>query len=144
MAALPRSEVTIFRAALAVVALAVVADAYFSPKLGVAAGDHIVSGLVPLALVALLIATADRFPSLLRGWLAVFVGALAIVGGISDGVRHILVDRLSGDDVTAVLAGSPASSSCSSVSRRYGGRGASAARASAASPWASRSSPRRS
>ena len=104
MAALPRSDVTIFRAALAVVALAVVADAYLQPELGVTAADHIAGGVVPLALVALLIATADRFPSLLRGWLAVFVGTLAIVGGISDGVRHILVDRLSGDDVTAVLA----------------------------------------
>ena len=105
MAARPRTDVTVFRAALAVVALAVLDDAYIQREAGVTAGDHIVSGLVPLALLGLLIAVAGRLPSLLRGWLTVFVGALAIVGGISDGVRHILVDRLSGDDVTAVLAG---------------------------------------
>ena len=41
----------------------------------------------------------------MRGWLAIFAGALAITGGVTDGVRHIAVDRVSGDDVTAVLAG---------------------------------------
>jgi hypothetical protein len=104
-ALLPRHDVAAFRAAVAVVALAVADDAYVDPEPGVTAGDHIVSGLVPLAVVALLIATANRMPSLLRGWLAIFGGALALVGGITDGVRHILVDRLSGDDVTAVLGG---------------------------------------
>ena len=104
-ALLPRDDVAVLRTSLAVVALAVVNDAYLDPELGVTAGDHIVSGLVPLALVALLIGVASRLPALIRGWLAVFAGALSIVGGVSDGVRHILVDRLSGDDVTAVLAG---------------------------------------
>ena len=105
LALIPRDDVAVFRAALAVVALAVVNDAYLEPELGVTAGDHIVSGLVPLALVALLIGAANRLPALIRGWLAVFAGALSIVGGVSDGVSHILADRLSGDDITAVLAG---------------------------------------
>ena len=105
VALLPRSEVTAFRVALTVVALAVVDDAYIDPEPGVTAGDHIVSGLVPLTLIALLIGSASRLPNLLRGWLAIFAGALSIVGGATDGVRHILVDGLSGDDVTAVLAG---------------------------------------
>jgi uncharacterized protein len=97
--------VAVFRSALSVVALAVVDDAYLEPEPGVAAGDHVVSGLLPLAVIALLIAGANRLPALHRGWLAIFAGALAIVGGVTDGVRHIVVDRLSGDDVTAVLAG---------------------------------------
>jgi hypothetical protein len=104
-ALLMRSEGIAFRAALAVVALAVIDDAYVDPELGVTARDHIVGGLVPLALIALLIGSANRMPNLLRGWLAIFAGALAIVGGATDGVRHIIVDELSGDDVTAVLAG---------------------------------------
>ena len=60
---------------------------------------------MPLAGAALLIAIAPRLCDLVRGWLAIFAGALAITGGITDGVRHIAVDRVSGDDVTAVLAG---------------------------------------
>ena len=94
-----------FRAALAVVGLAVIDDAFVHPEPGVRAGDHIVSGLLPLAVIVALIAVANRLPSLLGGWLAIFTGALAITAAVSDGVRHILVDQLSGDDVTAVLGG---------------------------------------
>ena len=100
-----RDDVTVFRAALAVVALAVADDAFIHPEPGVTAGDHFASGLVPLAGAALLIAIAPRLCTVVRGWLAIFAGALAITGGATDGVRHIAVDRVSGDDVTAVLAG---------------------------------------
>ena len=85
--------------------VAVADDAFIHPEPGVSAGDHLASGLVPLAFAALLIVVARRLPDLVRGWLAIFAGALAIVGGATDGVRHVLVDRVSGDDVTAVLAG---------------------------------------
>jgi hypothetical protein len=101
----PADGVTAFRAALAVVALAVVDDAFVHPEPGVTAGDHLASGLVPLACVALLIAIAPRLRGVVRGWLAIFAGVLAIVGGAMDGVRPALVDRVSGDDLTAVLAG---------------------------------------
>ena len=100
-----RDDVTGFRAALAVVALAVADDAFIHPEPGVAAGDHLVSGFVPLAVAAVLIGIAPRLCALVRGWLAIFAGALAITGGVADGVRHIAIDRISGDDVTAVLAG---------------------------------------
>jgi hypothetical protein len=81
----PRLGVTVFRAALAVVALAVADDAFVHPEPGVTAGDHLVSGFVPLAGAALLIAIAPRLCSLMRGWLAIFAGALAVTGGITDG-----------------------------------------------------------
>ena len=100
----PRDGVTVFRAALAVIALAVADDAFIHPEPGVAAGDHIASGLVPLAATGLLIVIAPLLRDQVRGWMAIFAGALAIVGGVTDGVRHIAVDRVSGDDVTAVLA----------------------------------------
>jgi hypothetical protein len=96
LALMPGGDVAAFRAALAVVGLAVIDDAFVDPEPGVRADDHIVSGLVPLAVIVLLIAAANRMPSLLRGWLAIFTGALAITAGVTDGVRHILVDRLSG------------------------------------------------
>src|SRR4051812_5840908 len=102
---LPRSELGLFRAALAVVALAVADDAFIHSEPGVAATDHLASGQVPLALAALLIGVAPRLTALARGWLAIFAGALAIVGGATDGVRDVIVDRVSGDDVTAVPAG---------------------------------------
>jgi uncharacterized protein len=105
LALLPGHDIAVFRAALAVVAIAVADDAYVHPEPGVVPGDHIVSGLVPLGVLVTLAATAPRLPVLLRGWLAIFTGALAITAGVTDGIRHIAVDRLSGDDVTAVLRG---------------------------------------
>ena len=100
-----RDDVTVFRAALAVIALAVADDAFIHPEPSVTAGDHLASGLVPLSLAALLIGLAPRLSGVLRGWLAISTGGLAIVGGATDGIRHIAVDRVSGDDVTAALAG---------------------------------------
>ena len=99
-----RDGVTVFRAALAVIALAVADDAFIHPEPGVAAGDHVASGLVPLAVAGLLIVVAPRLCDQVRGWTAIFAGALAIVGGVTDGVRHIAVDRIGGDDISAVLA----------------------------------------
>jgi hypothetical protein len=104
-APLARNDVTVFRAALAAVALAVADDAFIHPEPGVTAGNHLASGLVPLVGAALLIAIAPRLCAVVRAWLAIFAGALAITGGATDGVRHIAVDRVSGDDATAVLAG---------------------------------------
>ena len=105
LARLPRDRVSVFRAALAVVTIAVADDAFIDRAPGVAVTDHLASGLAPLACAALLIGIAPRLPGVLLGWLAIFTGALAIVGGVADGVRPIVVDRVSGGDVTAVLAG---------------------------------------
>ena len=105
LARLPRDRVSVFRAALAVVTIAVADDAFIDRAPGVAVTDHLASGLAPLACAALLMGIAPRLPGVLLGWLAIFTGALAIVGGVADGVRPIVVDRVSGGDVTAVLAG---------------------------------------
>src|SRR5215217_7825883 len=101
----PRHGVAAFRAALAVVMVAVADDAFVHPEPGTTAADHLASGLAPLALAAALIVLAGRLPGSVRGWLAIFAGALAIVGGATDGVRPIVVDRFGGDDLTAVSAG---------------------------------------
>jgi hypothetical protein len=40
-----------------------------------------------------------------RGWTAIACGLPAIVAGVADGLRHVLVDGLSGDDFTVLIAG---------------------------------------
>jgi dienelactone hydrolase len=53
--------------------------------------------------IALLVAYPRLRPGA-RAAAALVCGALAIVAGVSDGVRHVLVDGVAGDDVTAVLS----------------------------------------
>src|SRR3954470_10514386 len=95
----PAGDVVLFRACLVVAAAAVADDAFLHPEHGVGPPDHLASGLIPLAVAAALIWAAPRLAPALRGWLAVAAGALAVMGGVADGVRHVLVDRLSGDDL---------------------------------------------
>src|SRR4051812_21979580 len=51
-----------FRIALAVLALRVVDDRFLGPEPGTSATDHLVSGLVPLALLGLVAWLAPRLP----------------------------------------------------------------------------------
>jgi len=94
----------VFRVALAFVALAVADDAFVHPEPGMAARDHLVSGLVPLTVAALLALAYPRLRAGARGATAIVAGVLALTAGVADGVRHVAVDRLAGDDVTAILA----------------------------------------
>jgi uncharacterized protein len=89
---------------MAVVAVALVDDAFLHPELGTSASDHLLSGLVPLAIAVALALAYPRLRAGLRGVAAIVCGVLAVAGGVADGMRHVVVDRLSGDDVTAVLA----------------------------------------
>jgi hypothetical protein len=92
------------RAALAVIALAVLDDAFVHREPGTSIADHVASGLVPAAVaLALAVVYPGRRPGV-RALIALVCGSLAIVAGIVDGLRHILIDRVAGDDVIAVLA----------------------------------------
>ena len=62
------------------------------------------SGLVPLTVAALLALAYPRLRAGARGATAIVAGVLALTAGVADGVRHVAVDRLAGDDVTAILA----------------------------------------
>jgi dienelactone hydrolase len=99
-----RAESVAFRAAMAVAALAVADDAFVHREAGTTIGDHLARGLVPLALAAVCGIAYPRLRAGARATLALVCGALALTGGVADGVRHVLVDRLSGDDLTAVAA----------------------------------------
>jgi uncharacterized protein len=101
---LTRNEVRIFRAAAGMIAIAVADDAFAHPESGTSAADHLVSGLIPIA-VALIAALAyPRLRAGIRACVAVTFGALALDAGVVDGVRHIAISGLSGDDVTSCLS----------------------------------------
>jgi hypothetical protein len=90
---------------MAAAALWVLDDAYWHREPGTSVGEHFASGLVPVALAALLALAYPRLRPGARAAGALTAGALMIVAGVVDGARHVAVDRLSGDDVTALLAG---------------------------------------
>ena len=101
---LMRDRVRLFQVGAAVIAIAVADDAFVHPEPGTSAGDHLASGLTPIAIAVL---AALVYPRLRAGWracLALVFGALALDAGIVDGVRHVVINTMSGDDLTAILA----------------------------------------
>jgi dienelactone hydrolase len=97
-------EVLLARAALALIALAIVDDGFVHPEPGTTAADHLLTAGLPLA-VALVVALAyPRLRAGARACAALVCGGLAVAAGSADGIRHVAVDRLSGDDASAVLA----------------------------------------
>jgi uncharacterized protein len=98
-----RRELRLFVLGVAVIALHVVDDAFVQPQPGTSAGDHVVSGLVPLALLGL---AAWAYP-LLRGArraaTALLVGLSGIVIGI-EAVHYTAKVGASGDDYTGLLS----------------------------------------
>jgi hypothetical protein len=98
-----RRETTVFRLAIAVIALHVADDSFVEPPPGTSAGDHLVSGLVPLAVLAIV---AGAYPRLRAGWRA----AIALAGGVLGAAAGIEAAHYtatvgpSGDDFTGLLA----------------------------------------
>jgi hypothetical protein len=100
-----RRETLTFRVAMVVIAVAVADDAFAHREPGTTVAGHLVSGLVPLVAAGALAWAYPRLRTGARAGVAIVCGTLAVVAGVSDGLRHVLVDRLSGDDVTVLLAG---------------------------------------
>ena len=71
----------LFRIAVVVIALHVVDDNYLQPQPGTSAGDHLVSGLVPLAVLGLVAWGYPRLSGALRGAMALLLGVLGIAAG---------------------------------------------------------------
>lgn len=97
-------ELFIVIAALGAVALHVVDDNYLQPAPGTSAGEHLASGLVPLALlglVALLYARLRRPGA--RAYVSLTVGVLAIMIGVP-GAHHLAEGLAAGDDFTGLLS----------------------------------------
>lgn len=97
-----RGEASRVRLALSVVALHVVDDNYLQPELGTSAGDHLVSGLVPLAVLAGLAWVYPRLRAAVRAATAMTFGALGLIVG-GPAAYYLAKGSASGDHYTGLL-----------------------------------------
>jgi uncharacterized protein len=98
-----KSTTSLFRLAVALIGLHIADDSFIHPEPGTSAGDHLVSGLVPLALLALAAWGFPRLSGAWRGALALFIAPLGIATGI-EAVHYANQVGPSGDDFTGFLA----------------------------------------
>jgi hypothetical protein len=96
-------ETVLFLIGIALIALHVIDDNYLQPEPGMSPGDHLVSGLVPLALLGLIAWAYPRLRGGRRGALALISGVLGISGGI-EGFYYARELGPSGDDFTGLLS----------------------------------------
>ena len=92
-----------FLIAVGVVAVHVLDDNFLQPEPGMSAGDHLVSGLVPLAALAVAALAYPRVRAGARATIALLVGLFGIVAGL-EGWHYTLQVGASGDDYTGLLA----------------------------------------
>jgi len=98
-----RREASLFRIGVGVVAIHVVDDSFLQPQPGTSAGDHLVSGLVPVAVLLAAIAFVPRLRPGLRASVAATVGLFGAVVGI-EAVYYAHAGHISGDDYTGLAA----------------------------------------
>src|SRR5215204_2307955 len=95
----------VFLIAVAVIALHVLDDSFFQPEPGTSAADHLVSGLVPLALAlaAGVAVLSVRFRPGVRATFALLLGLFGVVAG-TEAAYYAQAGALSGDDYTGILS----------------------------------------
>jgi dienelactone hydrolase len=98
-----RSEIGLARIALGVIGLHIVDDNFLQPEPGTSAFDHLVSGLVPLALVIGAAVAYGRLRAGFRGALALLFGFFGVLGGI-EAAYYAQDVGVSGDDYTGFLS----------------------------------------
>jgi hypothetical protein len=98
-----RRESGLFLLGMAAVAAHVVDDNFVQPQPGTSAGDHLASGLIPLAVLAAAAAIHPHLRAGVRAAIAMTFGAIGITVGVP-AVYHLLDGNASGDDYTRVLA----------------------------------------
>jgi hypothetical protein len=97
-------ERRLFLTGVALVALPIVDDNFVQVEPGTSPGDHLASGLVPLAVLAALAVVYPRLPLAgLRAALSIALGAFAFAVGVP-GAYFILDGTAQGDHYTALLA----------------------------------------
>jgi dienelactone hydrolase len=94
---------TPFRVAVGVIALHVLDDNFVHPEPGTSAAGHLVSGLVPLALLGLAFWAYPRLRGAGRGATALLLGILGITAGV-EAIYYARELGPSGDDYTGLLA----------------------------------------
>ncbi len=98
------AERSLFLLGTALVALHVVDDRFLQPPAGTSAADHLVSGLVPVALLAAAAWGYGRVRAGWRGVLALSVGVFGLGIGVLEAGYYTLAVGPSGDDFTGLLA----------------------------------------
>jgi fermentation-respiration switch protein FrsA (DUF1100 family) len=101
---LVRDEGRLFRLATAVIVIAVADDAFVHPQPGTSAGDHLASGLTPITIAVIAALAYPRLRSGLRACTALTFGSLAVEAGTVTGIRHSVINTISGNDITSILA----------------------------------------
>jgi len=98
-----RRERALVLPAIGLIALHVVDDSFVQPQPGTSAADHLVSGLVPLAAMAL---AAVAYPRLRAGWRAAMALVLGLFGlaTASEAWYYAREVGASGDDYTGLVA----------------------------------------
>jgi uncharacterized protein len=98
-----RTEVGVARLSLGVVGLHVVDDNFLQPEPGISPFDHLVSGLVPLALVVGAAVANGRLRAGFRAAIALLFGFFGVLGG-TEAAYYAQDVGLSGDDYTGLLS----------------------------------------
>ncbi len=98
-----RTESGLFLLGTGVVALHVLDDNFFQPNPGTTASDHLVSGLVPLALLVAAASLYGRLRAGARGTIALLLGYLGVLAG-TEAVYYTRAVGPSGDDYTGLLS----------------------------------------
>ena len=93
VAAALHTEVGLARLALAVVSLHVVDDNFLQPNAGTSAGDHLVSGLVPLGLLVVASAVYPRLRAGARASIALLGGFFGVLGGTEASITRERLER---------------------------------------------------
>jgi hypothetical protein len=97
------TETLVARASLAVVALHVVDDSFLQPEPGTSPADHLVSGLVPLALLACAAIAYSRVRPGVRATWALLTGFFGVLAG-TEAAYYTYAVGATGDDYTGLLA----------------------------------------
>jgi hypothetical protein len=97
------AEALLFRLAMAAVAVHALDDAFLNREPGTAAGDHLLSGLVPSAVAIALAWMYPRARAGVRASVALACGALALTAGFGVSLRHIVLDGFGRDDGSGLL-----------------------------------------
>jgi fermentation-respiration switch protein FrsA (DUF1100 family) len=97
------TERALVSGALAVIALHVLDDTFLQPQPGTSAGDHLVSGLVPVAVLAGAAALHARGRPGLRGTIALLAGFFGVLIGV-EAAYFTLNGGPTGDDFTGIAA----------------------------------------
>jgi hypothetical protein len=101
--AVTRREYRFFVLALGLVAVPIVDDNFLHPAPGTSAGDHLLSGLVPLAVLAGLALVYPRVRAGLRAAISITLGAIVVAVGVP-GVYYLADGSAAFDHYTALLA----------------------------------------